>query len=131
MLHLGLFTVRQNAISFLEKSAPSPEKEWKCEDLFKNSRDCIIGRSSKCAVYIEDWAISRKHAQVTKIDETMLCITDLGSKNGIAVDDRVCRHALIGHGSIIEIARVFLLVYDSSIVYRDTDPSKRTLPGKL
>jgi hypothetical protein len=78
--------------------------------------DHVIGRSSECAILIEDPQASRRHAIIT-VGEQRVTIRDLGSRNGVLVngsdvaDDHVLAEddlILIGHQAmcVAQICRV-------------------------
>ncbi len=51
------------------------------------SNRIIIGRSEKADIKINDSKASREHAEITKVGENWV-VTDLGSQNGIVVNDK-------------------------------------------
>ena len=64
----------------------------------------IIGRDPDCHIAVADDEISRKHA-VIELRDDAFHIRDLGSMNGILVNDRNCREAKLNHGDTLEIGR--------------------------
>lgn len=129
MLCIALFSRTSDAISFLESGVPEPQDTWDCEQLFLEARRFCIGRGKNCEVKIDSQSVSRKHCEIIKITDVLLCVMDNNSTNGIIVDNRKSAYSFLRHGSILEIADCFLVVYDRSIVFRDTFPSQRTLPS--
>ena len=76
----------------------------------------VIGRGTDADLRINDPGISRRHAEirVSHDDPGSIEIVDLGSTNGITVDGRKVRHAVLGEGSRIEIGSTRMLVHDPS-----------------
>ena len=64
----------------------------------------IIGRDPDCHIAVADDEISRKHAVIELRDDGFY-IRDLGSMNGILVNDRACRESRLRHGDNLEIGR--------------------------
>ncbi len=54
---------------------------------FLTQPEMIIGRDNSADISVADMSISRKHAKITKDDGKVL-ITDLGSSNGTAINDK-------------------------------------------
>ncbi len=72
----------------------------------------VIGRSEKADIRLNDTKASREHAEVTKVGENWVA-TDLGSQNGIVVNDKkITQKALtegdklIVGGTVFKFARV-------------------------
>jgi pSer/pThr/pTyr-binding forkhead associated (FHA) protein len=59
-----------------------------------------IGRSRECDVVIDDPNVSRKHAEVRKTIEGWM-VVDLGSTNGVKVNGRRVREAVLSPGDEI------------------------------
>lgn len=67
----------------------------------------VMGRSDSVDVQVLDTKSSREHAELTKLNETYI-VTDLGSQNGIVVNDlKVSQHQLIDGDKIIIGQTVF------------------------
>ena len=66
-----------------------------------------IGRSRECDVVIDDPNISRKHAEVRRTIEGWT-VVDLGSTNGIKVNGRRVREAVLSPGDEITLGLVSL-----------------------
>jgi len=64
----------------------------------------IIGRDPDCHIAVADDEISRKHA-VIELRDDAFHIRDLGSTNGILVNDKNCRESKLKHGDTLEIGR--------------------------
>jgi len=62
---------------------------------FNLSLSTVIGRSTLADVCVEDVGVSRKHAQIQKSEEGSYVLSDLGSKNGVFVNDsKIDQHSL-------------------------------------
>ena len=57
----------------------------------------IIGRSSSCDICIADASISREHVKIT-FDNGVYSVKDLGSHNGIKVNDKKVEHLTLNNG---------------------------------
>jgi pSer/pThr/pTyr-binding forkhead associated (FHA) protein len=61
----------------------------------------VLGRSDKIDIQVLDTKSSREHAELTKFQSTYI-VTDLGSQNGIIINDlKVSQHQLIDNDKII------------------------------
>lgn len=68
---------------------------------FINSKRIVMGRSEKAHVQVLDGKSSREHAELTLVGEQFV-LTDLGSQNGIIVNDlKVSQHRLSDNDKII------------------------------
>ncbi len=90
--------------------------------------DFVIGRSSSCDLSLAGGLISRQHAQLT-VDADGLTIVDLGSRNGVRVND-VCIDGptALQHGDKIAVGFEALTVVDEALLNRSERLS--TLPPK-
>ena len=61
-----------------------------------------IGRSPKCAVFLNDMTVSRDHALIEKVDGVWT-IRDAASFNGVWVNNKNIDHAVLRDGDIIQI----------------------------
>lgn len=77
----------------------------------------VIGRGSDADLRINDPGISRRHAEI-KVSGGGVNLTyeivDLGSTNGITVDGKKVRQALLHSGSRVEIGKTRMLVHAPS-----------------
>jgi predicted component of type VI protein secretion system len=65
--------------------------------------DHVLGRSSDCAVCVEDPLASRHHAAITVSTENVT-IRDLGSRNGVLVNgDEIDRNRVLCEGDLITL----------------------------
>ena len=70
----------------------------------------VIGRGEAAQVELRDSDVSRRHARIEVADDRVI-VEDLGSKNGVLVDDRPIRAATrLGHGERFEVGGVVLEV---------------------
>ncbi len=69
--------------------------------------EATLGRDSGCAVVIDDLSVSRRHV-AARLTTAGLSLNDLGSKNGIEVDGRSVREALLRPGASFKIGKVEL-----------------------
>ncbi|MFO0680772.1 MAG: GGDEF domain-containing protein [Sandaracinus sp.] len=65
---------------------------------------CVIGRSSKCDVQVDQESVSRNHARITK-GSSGYSIADLGSTNGTYVNDELVEQAMLRDGDQLKIGR--------------------------
>ena len=73
--------------------------ELEDEDVKVESLPFSIGRSSSCDLTLNDQRASGRHAELVEKDG-VLAVKDLGSKNGVLVDERKVKNAgVIGDGS--------------------------------
>ena len=89
----------------------------------------IIGRSDKADIRLNDTKASREHAEVTKVGNDWVA-TDLGSQNGIVVNDKkITQKALtegdklIVGGTVFKFARVEV-TSKSKVVKEEVEDSK-------
>jgi diguanylate cyclase (GGDEF)-like protein len=105
------------------------------EDLGKKydlDDELVIGRSSKCAVQVDQDSVSRTHARVYA-DGSKMVVEDLGSTNGTFVNDEQIRgdHPL-RNGDLIKIGRtIFKFIASNNIeaAYHDEIYRLTTVDG--
>lgn len=78
----------------------------------------VLGRSSECAIVINDRTISRKHAEIEAY-ETALLIRDMGSSNGTYVDSKRVDKCLVRLGQRLRFGRITFLVMESPLSKSD------------
>ena len=61
-----------------------------------------LGRSPKCGVMLNDMTVSRVHAEMEKINGEWT-ITDRDSFNGVWVNNKAVKNALLHNGELIQI----------------------------
>jgi pSer/pThr/pTyr-binding forkhead associated (FHA) protein len=72
--------------------------------------EIIIGRDADCDIQIDNIAVSREHARITKALENYF-VEDMGSKNGTFVNGQKVLKKLIDTGDEITIGKYFLKIY--------------------
>ncbi|OUR93700.1 hypothetical protein A9Q84_19755 [Halobacteriovorax marinus] len=74
---------------------------------YLRGKRALMGRSESVDVQILDTKSSREHAELTRFNDTFI-VTDLGSQNGIIVNDlKVSQHQLVNGDKIIVGQTVF------------------------
>ncbi|MBE6977502.1 MAG: FHA domain-containing protein [Ruminococcaceae bacterium] len=68
----------------------------------------VIGRSKRCDVVLEDPAVSRNHAVLTRYDDGSWTISDADSKNGITVNHEIQDIREVVEGDLIGIGEALL-----------------------
>ncbi|UJR80716.1 GGDEF domain-containing protein [Sandaracinus amylolyticus] len=65
---------------------------------------CVIGRSSKCDVQVDQESVSRNHARISRLGDGYT-IRDLGSTNGTYVNDELVDEIVLRDGDQLKIGR--------------------------
>lgn len=74
---------------------------------FINSKRVVLGRSDKADIQVLDGKSSREHAELALVGDDYV-LTDLGSQNGVVVNDlKVSQHRLVDNDKIIIGATVY------------------------
>ncbi|MBI2521255.1 MAG: FHA domain-containing protein [Bdellovibrio sp.] len=104
------------AISKSFKPPPTPGKhyrllcmtgDYKGTSYYLKENRVVLGRSEDADVQLADVKASREHAELTRFKDTFI-VTDLGSQNGIIVNDlKVAQHTLTNGDKIIIGQTVF------------------------
>ncbi len=134
-LSTGRFTVSSLAVSKDDTEDPSEQTVVRTRLVLEvngmrhplTPPGFVIGRGSEADVRINDPGISRKHAEVQVAgtgEEMIMQIVDLGSTNGITVNGKRVRNAVLEDGTRIEIGKTRMLVHDPSSRPHDSS-SKR------
>lgn len=76
----------------------------KGEAYFLNGRRAVMGRSEKADIKIHDIKSSREHAELTKVGKDIV-LTDLGSQNGIIVNDLKIKQHVLKNGDKVIIGK--------------------------
>jgi diguanylate cyclase (GGDEF)-like protein len=71
------------------------------------SEPCIVGRSSKCDVQVDQESVSRNHCRVSFNGKTYT-IRDLGSTNGTYVNDELIDEVNLRDGDQIKVGRTIM-----------------------
>ncbi|MCC6873027.1 MAG: GGDEF domain-containing protein [Sandaracinaceae bacterium] len=66
---------------------------------------CVIGRSSKCVVQLDQESVSRNHAHISRWRGGNYSIRDLGSTNGTYVNDQLVDESALRDGDQIKVGR--------------------------
>jgi hypothetical protein len=89
-------------------TAGSPESRGEEQTYFLTRAVTVIGRAAEADLRINDPGVSRKHAEI-RVQGSDMSIADLGSTNGIRVNDApVSRHSLL-NGDRIELGSTTLV----------------------
>ena len=65
----------------------------------------VVGRDPECEISHRDPRLSRRHAEFS-IGEHGVLVRDLESRNGIRVNGRVVKEALLQPGDLVQIAQL-------------------------
>ena len=79
----------------------------KCESYVLVGNRIIIGRGEKADIRLNDTKSSREHAEITKVGENYV-VTDLGSQNGILVNDAKTKQSTFKEGDKLIIGQTVL-----------------------
>ena len=88
--------------SLLDSGSGKPRAHWIL------TPPVIVGRCPSSDIMINDASISRRHCQFTLGAEGALMVRDLGSKNGVYVDQERVDKAIVRPGEIVQIGAVSL-----------------------
>ena len=94
-------------------------------------RDVVLGRSEQCEIILDDESVSRQHAKIFATDEGY-CIEDLGSTNGVLVNDELVESQKLRTGDRIQLGqRIFRFLADTDVEaqYHETVYSMMTRDG--
>jgi hypothetical protein len=80
-----------------------PGGEWELRDAVT-----VIGRSRRCDVVVNDPNVSRQHVEIRRQDDGYVA-RDLDSTNGMRVNRRAVKQAVLQHGDRIELGTTELL----------------------
>ncbi len=73
-----------------------------------SNRRTLIGREPSCDITLDDDAVSRSHAAI-ELDQSCYFVTDLGSRNGTFVDDKLLRERCrLNGGELIRLGGTIL-----------------------
>ena len=81
-----------------------------------------IGRDSDCGLVLDDHDISRRHAEI-EFSNGAFTISDLGSTNGILVNNKKVNRATLASGDLIRLGKTilkFLRGNDAEMQYHET-----------
>jgi pSer/pThr/pTyr-binding forkhead associated (FHA) protein len=69
-----------------------------------------VGRGGQADITIDDPSLSRLHARVTAEPDGLLAIDDLGSTNGVVINEREQLSSYLRAGDIVRFGRVEYVV---------------------
>ncbi len=69
----------------------------------------VLGRAPECAVVVDHPSVSSQHARLYRDPNFGLCIEDLGSLNGLAIDQRLTRRNLLHRDCRLTLGEVVVL----------------------
>jgi hypothetical protein len=64
----------------------------------------LVGRSPECQIFLDDVTVSRRHAEITREDDTFT-IRDLGSLNGTYVNRKRIESAQLANDDEVQIGK--------------------------
>lgn len=81
-------------------------------DVSLGAGELVVGRGPECGLVLDDALVSRRHAAFREQDDT-LDVEDLGSRNGVLVNDaRITAATRLHHGDRVQIGAHQLVVKD-------------------
>ncbi len=80
-----------------------PQGDWELRDAVT-----VIGRSRRCDIVLTDPNVSRQHAEIRRQGDGFM-VVDLGSTNGVRVNRRDVKQAVLQHGDRVELGTTELL----------------------
>lgn len=93
----------------------------------------VLGRSSQADFVVNDSTISRKHAEL-RVDDGKLHFADLGSRNGIFLNERKTGHGTAEIGQIVRFGSIAFVVSaegDSEIEISSEDATEQPTGDQL
>lgn len=98
------------------------------ETIALHAAECVIGRSSKAAVRLEDDGVSRQHAKLLLGEAGIVNLVDLGSTNGTYLNGSPIDVALVREGDRIELGPDVVLRFGYGVPARQA-PAEDPLEG--
>ncbi|MBF0398553.1 MAG: FHA domain-containing protein [Desulfobacterales bacterium] len=101
--------------------------------------DCeiIVGRGESCNIVLKSNSISRKHARIFPA-QNKWCIEDLNSSNGISINNKKIKNAVLVHGDIINFATIpfrYEIIVPENIEFKNNQDIEKTFlisePGAI
>jgi hypothetical protein len=148
LVAISMFLVARIRDRKSDNVSPTPEEPEKLEDAYAwlevadgtanpvrypvRSADTKIGRYRGNDIALHDSAISRYHAEIHFTDDGRFIITDMGSKNGIQVNDKEVLEQQLHNNDIIEIGDIrlkFIIPEQLAEDLEDTQMFKTQVPG--
>lgn len=79
---------------------------------FKIDREITVaGRHPESDIFLDDITVSRKHAEITRLEDGSFRIVDLGSLNGTCLNKERIDMAKLKNGDEVQIGKYRLLFY--------------------
>jgi hypothetical protein len=148
LVAISMFLVARIRDRKSDNVSPTPAEPEKLEDAYAwlevadgtanpvrypvRSADTKIGRYRGNDIALHDSAISRYHAEIHFTDDGRFIITDMGSKNGIQVNDKEVLEQQLHNNDIIEIGDIrlkFIIPEQLAEDLEDTQMFKTQVPG--
>lgn len=99
---------------------------YRDEEVPIHCQDFVIGRAAECQLRLDCGLVSRQHVRLRQC-EAGLVLEDLGSRNGVSVNQRkVDEPVLLNHGDVIVIGVESLELVDARVLHLPANLS--TLP---
>ena len=95
--------------------------EKKGEAYFLTGKRAVMGRSEKADIRIHDIKSSREHAEITRVGKEIV-LTDLGSQNGVVVNDLKVKQHTLKNGDKVIIGKT-VYKFNEVNVKGKTDPT--------
>jgi DNA-binding NarL/FixJ family response regulator len=73
----------------------------------------LVGRSAKCDIPLHDSSISRRHARIVVQLDGIVEITDLASRNGLYLNDKLVESAILAVGDRIRLGAILCRIASS------------------
>lgn len=89
----------------------------------------VAGRSTKCHLVIADHTISRRHAEITVVDQNVT-VRDLRSRNGVFIDKTRVQSSLLLPGQFLRLGRIVFLLAREGTPAWDVDSATETADHK-
>jgi pSer/pThr/pTyr-binding forkhead associated (FHA) protein len=95
----------------------------------------VIGRSEKADIRLNDAKASREHAEITKVGEHWFA-TDLGSQNGVVVNDKKITQEKLGEGDKVIIGQTVFkfakveVASKAKVIKEDTEAPEKKAANK-
>jgi len=101
---------------YSKQSGQLPQSFFECvrgndrgKRFLASAAEVVIGRSSKCNIQLNDQHVSGRHAMVRR-DETGLLIEDLESANGLFVNEKRVKKAVLAKNDEVRIGETVFQV---------------------
>lgn len=90
--------------------------------LFLRPGRYLLGRGSVCDLVFTNLGVSRRHAML-EVGEREAVIIDLGSRNGVRVDDQPTDRSLLAHKSVVQLGGAICVFEWLDQVSSDDEPT--------